>query len=108
VVSDSYGAITQQIVPVTVNIVLGESEQPALSAVGVFPNPAEDKLNIEFNESFQGRKQIEIVDSNGRARFSVTTAAQKMLIDASEFPGGLYLLKVSNGKHSATRKVLIK
>jgi spore coat protein CotH len=65
----------------------------------IYPNPAENKLNIAFD----GKQRVQLFSMYGQEIFS-TIATNKLLISTNTYPRGLYLLKVGNSVH----KVLLK
>lgn len=58
----------------------------------VYPNPAEDKINVELKD-FSGIVKITLVDLSGRMIYSEIIDGQQLSIDLSNIPGGLYLVK---------------
>lgn len=73
--------------------------------VQVFPNPASNILNINFKDA--GERFVEIMDYTGKKMNSFRTQEQKLTIDFSMFPNGIYLIKAQNenGKIGITKVV---
>lgn len=69
----------------------------------VFPNPVSDVLYIKGNKSVE----IKIYDVSGREVRSIQNVVSGE-VDFSEFQNGIYLIKLSDEKHSKTLKVLKK
>jgi subtilisin family serine protease len=108
VVTDAHGGLTDKIVPVTINVVAGVNEQLLLKSINVFPNPADNKLNIAFDENVKGMKRVEIIDCSGRVMTTRTTSQQNLQIDVQDLSSGLYLLKALIGSKSTIKKIIIK
>jgi hypothetical protein len=71
-----------------------------------FPNPVSQQLHITLPE--EGVYQVSIIDLTGRVIFESNYSAAKMEVDLSDFKKGIYSLKVSSEKGSATRKLVIE
>ena len=69
----------------------------------IYPNPANDMLNVEGNDL----KTIEIYNYMGQ-RFDVINAAEKLDISTSAYESGVYFVKViTKDDTSITKKVII-
>lgn len=74
--------------------------------VSVYPNPANNILNIRLNNSNTTLKSVQLYDVTGKRVFNSNTAST---IDVSNFSRGLYILKVEANNGSAlNKKVIIK
>ncbi|MCE3258470.1 MAG: hypothetical protein K0S12_111 [Bacteroidetes bacterium] len=71
-----------------------------------FPNPVSQQLHITLPE--QGDYTISIFDLTGRVIFENSYNTSKMEVDLSGFKKGIYSLKVSSEKGSATRKLVVE
>lgn len=69
--------------------------------VNIYPNPTNKQLYLETNTHLG---EIIMYDISGRRikRWENTSS----LIDISDFPSGIYFIKLSSGKNSVTRKVI--
>jgi Secretion system C-terminal sorting domain len=66
------------------------------SIVGIYPNPATDKLVITAGTDL--RNTIALVsDISGKEIMQITIKSQAIAIDISKIPQGLYLLRFTNG-----------
>lgn len=74
----------------------------------VYPNPAQDKLNIVFNNQFKrDALQVTLIDAYGRTVWVENNFASQS-IDVSNFPQGLYFLKVTNpNANSVVKRVVL-
>ncbi len=69
-----------------------------------YPNPVENKLNLQLNDN---QNQISLTDVLGRILFKEVVNSN-FIIDMSDYPPGLYLLKVKNSKGIQESKILKK
>ncbi len=88
---------------VYVTSVLGTEEVTA-SNFAVYPNPANDVVNISANA---GLNNVQIVDINGRtvksAKFDGATQAQ---INISDLASGLYIMNIASDKGTTSQKIV--
>lgn len=71
--------------------------------VNIWPNPANDKLNITFNDS--DSHLCKIVDLRGSEILSVVLTDQNNIIELNNIKSGLYLLAINN---QTTGDVIVK
>jgi hypothetical protein len=79
--------------------------------VKIYPNPANDKLNIVFQEVMNDNYVIKLSDSQGVTRIikEFSNIGQgKYTIDLSNIPPGVYFIQISNGQMSGSWKILIE
>jgi hypothetical protein len=98
-----------------VTLVLSK-EQPAqfvglaanvLEQTSVYPNPANDNLNIQLPASIASA-QIVISDALGRQVYTSTLSSAEKTIDVSKMNKGIYFVNISNDVYSTTKSVVIK
>ncbi len=70
----------------------------------LIPNPVIDMLRIEISNSESFADNIEIVDLQGKSFINKVNFSLQDPIDVSQFPSGIYLLKVGNQKGVSVRK----
>ena len=75
-------------------------------SVEVFPNPANDRINIRFAEP--GESIIRIYDMTGRLVYSTTYTAQALTIPTSGFRSGIYSVLVQSKDHQFTSRIILK
>ncbi|PLX08943.1 MAG: hypothetical protein C0596_03780 [Marinilabiliales bacterium] len=63
----------------------------------VYPNPANDKLNIYSNNKSGKNKYIKIYDSLGRLVYELETTKDKINLDLTDFPKGNYKIQLIEG-----------
>ncbi len=86
-----------------------EDETPLSTSPDIYPNPASSLLYLVRNNQSQVVEQVEIYDLSGK-RIQVTNNKSKsdpVVIDISDMPKGIYLLKVYTKDETATRKLVI-
>lgn len=79
-------------------VVITSLESLNASEVMVFPNPAIEWLTISLEE-FKGEKIISLQQTSGRQMTQQKTFANELTIRISEYPPGMYLVKISDGKY---------
>lgn len=70
----------------------------------IFPNPARDNMNVQFELPQASDVQVRIYDLTGTMvmsrQFSASQAASQQRIDIGNLPGGLYFVKTQAGNSS--------
>jgi len=75
--------------------------------VNAYPNPTQDKINIELPEDGSSiESKIELYDLNGKILHSVISPLLQIQVDVSGFTGGTYLLKITRAEKFATYNIL--
>jgi len=74
-----------------------------IEGLNIFPNPANDVLNITSNSSAD--KNVQLFDLTGKKVLDVTTVSQ---VNVSTLKAGIYVAKINEAGKTATRKVIIK
>lgn len=59
----------------------------------LFPNPAEDVLNVHFSHS--GSSLIRVFNLAGKEIHSVTVPKSSYILDVSKYPAGMYLMEIT-------------
>jgi hypothetical protein len=87
--------------------VTGATKAGAATAIEVYPNPAEDKINIKLGAD-QHVKSIEVVDTMGRVLSRVNVGKQSTLsIPSDKLKPGVYLIRFK-GDTTKTQRVIIQ
>jgi PKD repeat protein/photosystem II stability/assembly factor-like uncharacterized protein len=94
---------------VTVLFNVGKAEPGDTLQVRVFPNPADEKLFVQINETTSHPVRMEIYDSNGTLRYSKEDGIAGMVteIDVSRFQEGIYYLVIDSGKRKISEKIVV-
>lgn len=86
------------------------TEGPSNNEATVFPNPAEDVLNIQFGQN-EGSANISLIDMTGRVVYQVNNEnidANSHQINTAGFQSGMYLLKTEENGTTSIAQVVIK
>jgi hypothetical protein len=77
----------------------------------VFPNPAYDKLTLQFGLDEIEKVEIDLYDVAGKRAISMTpyfnAGLNKISIDISDLPGGVYLLDLKTSKERKSAKIIV-
>lgn len=91
------------------NIVELTRGQGAVEIVTVYPNPFADALSVQLSSPGIGKADIELYDLSGRkvrAYTGVSTAGNVMNLSGLGLDAGTYMLRVTVGNATTTRKVV--
>lgn len=99
-------------VPVTVEVVVGVNETASMNGLIVYPNPANDVLNISFESSNAGNAQVRMVDMTGKVVMQQNIAGfsgkQNVELNIANLAKGVYQLEIVKGQEVMTGKVMVK
>jgi hypothetical protein len=75
--------------------------------ITIYPNPSEADTKIA--SSYQGLVSVRIMDMVGR-EYSGTTLSpgEEQTLQTRQLPAGLYVVEISDGTHSVTKKLIRK
>lgn len=94
--------------PVTTNV----TDTYASNQVHIWPNPAHDMINIRFNILQLEEINLRLIDLTGKIILEqaglVPNSNQSIQIPVGAISTGLYLLQLSNGDYTTTRRVTIR
>ena len=106
-VSDTNSCINSDTLNIT--IINGLTEGQIAAGIKIYPNPAQDKLNVMIGNSSDAN--ISIVDIQGQILITdiVTNAVNaQRTYDVSNLASGIYFLKITTGTQSSTSKIIIR
>jgi hypothetical protein len=72
--------------------------------LNIYPNPANELLNIESSEILG---VVSLYSYNGRLMFRKEITDRNFILPVKEYPEGVYLLRVETEKEVASRKVIL-
>ena len=79
--------------------------------INIYPNPANNVLNLEYISNKEGMVEIIITSSIGqqvyRAESNVTEGKTVRSIDVSKLPKGLYLVNINTANGVTTQKLMV-
>lgn len=88
-----------------------ESMLPAIEGVQISPNPARDMLFVDYQIDKDGAVQVMLNDLSGRTvfqnKYQVSAGAQRISLDLSTLPAGMYTVHLSGGNQAFNEKVLV-
>ncbi|AEH00611.1 reprolysin-like metallopeptidase [Lacinutrix sp. 5H-3-7-4] len=82
-----------------------------ISDFSVFPNPNNGSFNVKFNNLSQNDIMISVFDVRGRSVFKnefKSTTNFEETINLNNVEAGMYILQVSDGANSQTKKIIVK
>ena len=99
--TDSHGCSGQA--EITVTIVSGTGDNGLLASIRIYPNPTQNSLVVEG----EGMKSIAIVNSYGVTVHKIWEINKvKCPVDLTNYPSGIYYLKIATNEGETIRKVV--
>jgi len=76
--------------------------------IKVYPNPASEVVNIQFEEPVDGEIDVAILDSQGKLikRETIESAIVEKQINLQDFPAGIYYIRLTKDKLVNVYKVV--
>jgi hypothetical protein len=75
------------------------------NTVKIYPNPTQSKLVVEINGPIGSDAQISVSDVSGKVLITKQVKSLQTELDIQDYPTGIYLIKYSDDKTSATQKI---
>jgi glucose/arabinose dehydrogenase len=93
--------------------IAAEPETHSLSGVTVYPNPADDYVNVEFTQQKDACVNISLFDMQGRKTSEIPCAERPEGIyteqlDLRALPHGIYLLMLQAGEEKIVKRVVVE
>lgn len=95
----------------------GETEEIEIPVVfenagfGMYPNPASDEITVEVPLEADADVAVTILDPAGKAAIqqhrALTKGDNRITLDVSRLPNGVYFVQVRNGEQLHTRKLVV-
>jgi hypothetical protein len=99
--------ITQFQIELDESVVLS-TENIQVNRPSIYPNPANDNLNIVFQDPIKGKVRMQIFDINGSLAKSITqNSIESTSIDISTLESGMYILRIETADGSISEKLTI-
>lgn len=76
----------------------------AVPQVNVYPNPANNRLNITMNDKINS---VKIFNISGQMIFNKNYASESVQLDVSQFESGIYIMQINDGKSTKNQKLII-
>ena len=82
--------------------------QPELLSqqVEVYPNPADDRVTIHISEN-EGFVKYSLHDISGRILYQDSFTGKETDISIRELQAGIYMVRIGEGSHSVTKKLVV-
>lgn len=88
-------------------LIVNANEDPiVLSTITIYPNPAKDVLNIQFDKNEVDANLI-ISDIRGNTMVSRQIQQKETTINIGSFNPGVYMIRLENNQHLLTRKMIV-
>ena len=87
--------------------IINSTEEIKESTIKIFPNPTQDILNLEYDKTIK-IEQLKIFDLQGQMMRTLQVENDSPSISISNFPKGVYYLKIETAKSKFIFKKLIK
>lgn len=95
----------------SVAVGLDKNDVDALS-LNVYPNPANDMLNIEFVNAESQELSINVVNNLGQTVYTkrevLSQGSQSIKMNTQELPEGIYFVNIQTAKGSYTKPIVVK
>ncbi len=82
-------------------------EQQQLPTWSVYPNPADNKVNVQVNNGFEVRKLV-VTDMTGRVIQSINNSKQLYTLDIHDWPSGVYFIQIVGDNSTYTKRLVKK
>ena len=110
-VYDSTGCISQDTTTEMINVNVGLEENPLANSLELFPNPAEDKVNISF-QSESGPVEIRVTDMQGKLILNLNRENPEAIfreeLAVASWASGVYIIEIKQGEYQARRRLTVK
>jgi subtilisin-like proprotein convertase family protein len=92
------------------SVVVSTENLTDVNSFTVFPNPAQDRLNIQFKQAVNGRVDIQLTNVQGQLLQSqrFDNALEQVQLNTSNLTDGIYFIYVKTESGTATQKVVIQ
>lgn len=89
--------------------VTNDNKEPILRPIfKVFPNPAQDFIQIQMEHLVKNNWILEVLNEQGQLVKKLSIPSSSYLLDVSDFPKGFYYLKAEIGTGIFSKKIVIQ
>lgn len=74
----------------------------------IFPNPAQDVLNIDYLDSSSGPTSVNLYDGSGRLVMASTLKSHQNNIEVGHLNRGIYYLKMANQQGAVVKRIALR
>lgn len=84
-------------------------KEQAAQPVSIFPQPVSHTATLRFGKGWTGMTAITLLSSTGEQleRKMVNIDGNQISLPVSHLPGGIYFVRISNGKQVVTKKLVV-
>jgi len=77
---------------------------------GVYPNPADDQLNVDYNLNGNKSAAYQLLSITGSTVIAgnVTNTLGTLHLNTAQLPAGIYYFRLITNNESVVRKVIVK
>ncbi|MFI5219048.1 MAG: T9SS type A sorting domain-containing protein [Bacteroidia bacterium] len=89
---------------------VGINEVTGLQAVTIFPSPGNGLFTLNFHENYFSNVEIGVINILGKEikHFVFKGLSSKYVLNLTEEPEGIYLVKIKSGSEEIIRRVIIR
>jgi hypothetical protein len=94
-----------------VDVTVGLNEFSSSSNLTIFPNPANETVNVAFDQNTNDLIQIELIDATGRVvaqNQSIEIGANNVSFDVTNLSSGFYTVRLTNANGIENQKLMIQ
>ena len=89
---------------------VGIENELSLDVLNIYPNPANDQLNIFIEDEYTGKTELSLMNEIGmvvwKKSFDKTDMIYQTEINMSDLSNGIYYLQINSDQKSITKKVM--
>jgi hypothetical protein len=94
----------------TTGVVLGINTSTEDNSIEVFPNPAQELLNVQFSSPLNEKGTLEIISITGQSLLKQNLnsfSSDLVSVNVSEIPAGIYFLSIKTANFSSQKRFLV-
>ncbi len=111
-VDDTTGCSSMATDTTSIEVTIGIEENPLEQSLAVYPNPATDRVLVDFDLVNSSNATIRLMDAQGRVLVEVAEKAQgskfHRTIDVSQLANGVYMIEIESGDLIAQRRLSVQ
>ncbi len=77
-------------------------------SMDAYPNPMQNNLTVQLNGGIGTNARLTIIDLTGKTVYNAPVKSDKVTIDASNLPSGIYIVKYNDDTHNEIMRVTKK
>ncbi|GAB2538297.1 hypothetical protein GCM10027189_21100 [Rufibacter soli] len=105
--SASLAADQTWVLKLTASNLTGLSKNMDEGGFKVYPNPANDLVQVETTQHLGQEKKITVLDVTGKPQFSATFKGQKYQLNTAGLPSGIYFVKLQTGASISMQRLVV-